>query len=131
MLSPTEAGVRRFLRRSMVVQLATRSASGRPFVTPIWFVQDGEAFCERLDALTQLRGKQVVEGWKAQVRTGDVQAVVRDLLLSHYDPVYVDSMKRNFKGYAAAQDIAPKDRSVQAMRALAMTLVETPASASR
>ena len=87
-----------------------------------FFVKDGEAFCERLDALTQLRGRQVVDAWKAQVRAGDVQAVVRDLLLSHYDPVYVESMKRNFKGYAQAQDIAPKDRSVKAMRALAATL---------
>ena len=87
-----------------------------------FFVKDGEAFCERLDALTQLRGKQVIDTWKAQVRAGDVQAVVRDLLLSHYDPVYVESMKRNFKGYACAQDITPKERSVKAMRALAATL---------
>jgi tRNA 2-selenouridine synthase len=35
-----------------------------------FFVRDSEAFCERLDALTQLRGKQVVENWKTQVRAG-------------------------------------------------------------
>jgi hypothetical protein len=27
----------------MVAQVATRSANGRPFVTPLWFVTDGEA----------------------------------------------------------------------------------------
>ncbi|MEA3393755.1 MAG: tRNA 2-selenouridine(34) synthase MnmH, partial [Pseudomonadota bacterium] len=48
-----------------------------------FFVRDREAFCERLDALTQLRGKQVVEGWKAQVRAGQIEPVVRDLLLNH------------------------------------------------
>jgi tRNA 2-selenouridine synthase len=26
--------------------------------------------------------------------------VVRDLLVSHYDPVYLQSMKRNFTGFA-------------------------------
>jgi tRNA 2-selenouridine synthase len=49
--------------------------------------------------------------------------VVRDLLLSHYDPVYLQSMERNFKQYAKAQEIRPKDRSVQAMRILADELV--------
>jgi tRNA 2-selenouridine synthase len=88
-----------------------------------FFVQNGEAFCERLDALTELKGKKVVEAWKAQVRGGQIEAVVRDLLLSHYDPVYLQSMARNFKRYAQAQDITPQDRSVPAMRALAATLL--------
>jgi hypothetical protein len=30
MLSPTDAAVRAFLRRSMIVQVATRSAKGMP-----------------------------------------------------------------------------------------------------
>jgi tRNA 2-selenouridine synthase len=88
-----------------------------------FFVRDSEAFCERLDALTQLRGKQVVENWKTQVRAGQIEPVVRDLLLSHYDPVYLQSMQRNFKQYAQAQTISPQDRSAQAMQALANELV--------
>lgn len=88
-----------------------------------FFVRDTEAFCERLDALTQLRGKQVVESWKAQVRAGEIEPVVRDLLLSHYDPVYLQSMERNFKQYGQAQAISPKDRSTLAMQALARELV--------
>lgn len=88
-----------------------------------FFVRDREAFCERLDALTQLRGKQVVDGWKTQVRAGEIEPVVRDLLLSHYDPVYLQSMARNFKQYAQAQTISPTDRSLPAMQALAHALV--------
>jgi len=95
-----------------------------------FFVRDSEAFCERLDALTQLRGKQVVEGWKAQVRAGQTEPVVRDLLLSHYDPVYLQSMQRNFKQYAQAQAISPQDRSVQAMQVLANELVLQQAGAT-
>jgi len=88
-----------------------------------FFVRDSEAFCERLDALTQLRGKQVVEDWKTQVRAGQIEPVVRDLLLSHYDPVYLQSMARNFKQYAQAQTISPQDRSTPAMKVLAHELV--------
>jgi tRNA 2-selenouridine synthase len=88
-----------------------------------FFVRERESFCERLDALTQLRGKEVVEAWKAQVRAGQVEPVVRDLLLAHYDPVYVQSMARNFSQYAQARTISPRDRSVQAMQALAEDLV--------
>ena len=38
MLSPNDAAVRAFLRRSLVVQVATLSPKLRPFVTPLWFV---------------------------------------------------------------------------------------------
>jgi tRNA 2-selenouridine synthase len=88
-----------------------------------FFVRDREAFCDRLDALTQIRGKQVVEQWKTQVRQGQIEPVVQELLTLHYDPVYVQSMERNFKQYAKAQEIRPKDRSEAAMLALAGELV--------
>jgi general stress protein 26 len=38
MLVADDSLVRAFLRRSMVTQVATLSAKGRPFVTPLWFV---------------------------------------------------------------------------------------------
>jgi Pyridoxamine 5'-phosphate oxidase len=38
--SPFDPEVRAVLRHSMVVQVATRSANGRPFMTPLWFVPD-------------------------------------------------------------------------------------------
>jgi tRNA 2-selenouridine synthase len=88
-----------------------------------YFVQNHEAFCERLDALTELRGKKVVESWKEQVRSGRIQNVVLELLTQHYDPGYVQSMNRNFAQYAHAQTIEPKDRSAQAMLELAKELV--------
>lgn len=43
MPSPADAAVRAFLRGSMIVEVATQSAKGRPFVTPLWFVDDGTA----------------------------------------------------------------------------------------
>lgn len=41
MASPADPEVGAFLRRSMVALVATCSASGRPFMTPLWFVADG------------------------------------------------------------------------------------------
>jgi tRNA 2-selenouridine synthase len=88
-----------------------------------FFVKDTPAFCERLDALLQIRGKQVVDQWKSQVRSGDIEPVVQELLTLHYDPVYLQSMQRNFAQFKAATEISPQDRSAQAMQALARQLL--------
>jgi tRNA 2-selenouridine synthase len=92
-----------------------------------FFANDAEFFCQRLDALTTLRGKVVVEGWKALVRAGDVEPVVRELLFKHYDPGYATSTRRNFIKFDQAEEWVAKDRSMQAMRELARELVKTPA----
>ena len=68
-----------------------------------FFVRDVDTFCQRLDALRVLRGKETVAGWQAEARAGRIEPVVRDLLVSHYDPIYRQSMKRNF----AALDAQP------------------------
>lgn len=91
-----------------------------------FFVQNKDAFCDRLDALTEIKGRQVVDGWKAAVRAGRIQDVVRDLLLSHYDPVYRQSMARNFRQFAQARDIAPQNRAQEAMLELAHNLASNP-----
>jgi tRNA 2-selenouridine synthase len=44
-----------------------------------YFVQDQAAFCERLDALTQLRGRATVQDWQRQVADGRIENVVRGL----------------------------------------------------
>ena len=96
-----------------------------------FFVADPELFCERLDALVTLRGREVVALWQAQVRSGDVEPVVRELLVKHYDPGYAASIERNFRQYGSARTIAPADRSAAAMGALAreIRLAEAAAAA--
>lgn len=88
-----------------------------------FFVRDTEFFCERLSALTEVRGKETVRAWQARARQGDAAFVVRELLLKHYDPVYLQSMRRNFARYAEAQVISPSDHSTGAMRVLARTML--------
>ncbi len=74
------------------------------------FVQHPTLFCERLDALKELRGKSVVDAWKAQIHAGQTEQVVRELLSLHYDPGYADSMRRNFFQYAKARPLVATDR---------------------
>ncbi len=88
-----------------------------------YFVRNTGAFCNRLDALTEIRGKQVVLGWKAMVQSGGIASVVQELLTQHYDPVYLQSMERNFKRYAQALKLAPDDRSQASMDVLARSLL--------
>jgi tRNA 2-selenouridine synthase len=92
-----------------------------------FFVANPEHFCKRLDVLTAQCGKLVVQGWKDSVGRGDLRAVVQDLLLTHYDPVYVQSMQRNFSQFARALDITPGGRSASAMDAVAEQLKDVAA----
>lgn len=88
-----------------------------------FFVQDIEFFCERLGALTEARSKATVQDWQARARSGDVASVVRELLVRHYDPGYLQSMERNFTQYEAARALVPQDHSKAAMTALAASLL--------
>ena len=88
-----------------------------------FFVRDIEFFCERLAALTEARGKAIVQDWQARARSGDVASVVLELLINHYDPGYLQSMQRNFRQYETARSLTPRDRSLLAMTELAQSLL--------
>jgi tRNA 2-selenouridine synthase len=87
-----------------------------------FFRAQPEFFCERLAALTQLRGREQVADWQAQVRSGGIERVVRELLVKHYDPGYATSTARNFEGFSGADVVAPRDRSPGAMAEVASAL---------
>lgn len=88
-----------------------------------FFVRDTEHFCERLQVLTEFRGKQVVQGWQAAVQAGDIATVVQALLTEHYDPVYLQSIQRNFSRFEGASTLRPKDHTVSAMEDLAREML--------
>jgi tRNA 2-selenouridine synthase len=87
-----------------------------------FFTANPEHFCNRLDALTAQRGKVVIEAWKDTVRRGDLRPVVQELLTTHYDPVYLQSMERNFRQFGQASRLTPTDRSEASMQAVAASL---------
>jgi tRNA 2-selenouridine synthase len=93
------------------------------------FVDDIDAFCVRLDALRALRGHEVINAWQENARAGRVADVVRELLVTHYDPVYVQSMRRNFPGFSQALLQLHWDGSDESLLAGVRSLVALPATA--
>jgi tRNA 2-selenouridine synthase len=88
-----------------------------------FFVKDPLHFCQRLDALGELRGHETVQAWQRQTMAGEIPAVVLALLQQHYDPMYAASIRRNFKRYAQAEPAVLLDRSNHALEQLAHTLI--------
>ena len=71
-----------------------------------------------------IRGEAVVEAWKEQVRSGQIDQVVRELLVLHYDPTYASSMVRNFTQNGQATACVAANRSPEALRDVARTLCQ-------
>ena len=90
-----------------------------------FFVANPDLFCHRLDALTSIRGKTVVQAWKEQVLQGHFEAVVQDLLALHYDPTYASSMRRNYARYGNLHLCHADNRHPETMRAMALQLITT------
>jgi tRNA 2-selenouridine synthase len=89
-----------------------------------YLVRDVDYFCSRLSVLTPLKGRAVVAAWQELARLGQFAPVVQDLLTSHYDPAYSQSMERNFVLFKDSKTIAPIDRSMRAMTDLAVQLIQ-------
>lgn len=58
---------------------------------------DVEGFCRMLEALVELRGRDVVRGWQAQARAGRWAEVFTDLMQRHYDPLYERSYRSSYR----------------------------------
>ena len=95
------------------------------------FVDDVDAFCTRLDALRVLRGSDAVSAWQEAARSGRINGVVRELLASHYDPIYLQSMRRNFAGFSAPLLHVQWDGSDPSLLAAAHRIVDGAGSAVR
>ena len=124
MVVPREIKELDTLRFSQLLQLPLEERVALLMEDYDFFVKDTAYFCDRLEALTTARGKVVVQGWQALAQANQCEPVVRELLTEHYDPVYLQSMQRNFKQYPGAKLIAPDDHSMPAMVKVAQSLVD-------
>ena len=89
-----------------------------------FFVKNLALFSERLTLLTELKGKAVVSAWQTQLDSGQVELVVRDLLVGHYDPTYAKSVARNFVKFPQAFSAPLQNRHAPSMQSLAQTLMK-------
>jgi tRNA 2-selenouridine synthase len=67
------------------------------------FLAEPEWLKTQLSRLTALHSKITVARWIAQIDAGDWDALVGDLLATHYDPAYLRSMRNNYPRLADAQ----------------------------
>jgi tRNA 2-selenouridine synthase len=89
-----------------------------------FFTQDTAFFVDRLERLVALRGKAVVDDWKAKIALGQMREVVADLPKLHYDPGYETSTGKNFVNYSKAPVVVPKTHPLAHMPALAQQMVQ-------
>jgi tRNA 2-selenouridine synthase len=88
-----------------------------------FLLHDTQFLCGRLDALHAVRGRVAVQAWKEMVQAGRFDELVRGLLRDHYDPGYLQSIRRSFSQYEHAETIEARDRSSVAMLELARRLL--------
>lgn len=74
-------------------------------------LDDVSGLCARLEPLREIRGGEVVAHWQSLAHRQDWRALVHELLVSHYDPIYQRSMTRNFSRLAHALPLDVDDGS--------------------
>ena len=119
------------LRASPVVQVQMPLAARVEFLLQDYahFVDDVGSFCERLAALTEVRGHEVVQGWQQRAHHGGIAAVVQELLTLHYDPIYLRSMQRNFKRFDEAVPLGLENGKLSTLARAAQALLAQNATA--
>lgn len=60
------------------------------------FVQDTDQLNEQINCLSALYGKAQITAWTDLAKQGNLQQLVQELLLQHYDPSYRRAIDRNF-----------------------------------
>lgn len=69
------------------------------------FVGDPAGLNRQLDCLVSLHGREKIGRWQAMANGGDMEALVDELLVDHYDPAYVRSIDRNFLQFSQAEQL--------------------------
>ncbi len=97
-----------------------------------FYTRDAALFCQHIGGLVALRGHDVIARWHAQAHAGEWGPLFADLMASHYDPLYLRSMGRNYD-VNGARNLTVASETVSSYRDAARTLLSTmaqPPSAS-
>lgn len=87
------------------------------------FEQAPEALIEQLACLTSLHGRVRIAEWTELALAADWVTLVRRLLIEHYDPAYLRSIRSNFTRASTARTIAVDSADAAAFRQLAERLI--------
>jgi tRNA 2-selenouridine synthase len=89
------------------------------------FVRDPALLNAQLAFLIPLHGKEKIARWQNLAQNGDTATMVEELLTQHYDPAYLQSIQRNFSGYANATELALPDGSANSFARAATFLIDS------
>ncbi len=92
------------------------------------FVTDPASLNTQLDFLTQLHGREKIAHWHQLALSGSMHELVEDLLRKHYDPAYLQSIRRNFQHFEQADILTLPDISGETFQRAASRLREAAAS---
>lgn len=88
------------------------------------FVADPGLLNKQLDFLTHLHGKEKIAHWHQLALTGKTSELVDELLRKHYDPGYLQSIRRNFVRLDQARSLSLPDISDETFQQAARQLNE-------
>jgi tRNA 2-selenouridine synthase len=77
------------------------------------FLENSDTLDEKLNHLTGLHGKSVIQKWQALSARRAWDELVAELLEKHYDPAYNKSTSKHYVNFAAALVIHPADISAK------------------
>jgi tRNA 2-selenouridine synthase len=89
------------------------------------FVRDPAALLEKLELLRPLHGAERIDSWKSHLSAGHWDALVGDLLESHYDPAYRRSLLRNYRDAQSATPLEVRDISRAGFLSLARSVARS------
>jgi tRNA 2-selenouridine synthase len=86
-------------------------------------VQNPAFLNEKLTHLTDLHGREKIAHWHELALSGKMEALVDELLVDHYDPLYARAIHRNFKQSEHALPLELNDIAESDFRKAAQRLV--------
>jgi tRNA 2-selenouridine synthase len=69
------------------------------------FVENPAHLNTQLDCLVTLHGREKIARWHALALSGQMETLVEELLVNHYDPAYLRSIERNFAQFSQAHQL--------------------------
>jgi tRNA 2-selenouridine synthase len=82
-----------------------------------------DAIGQRLAHLAPVYGRKTIDRWTAAAARGDHDALIDELLTTHYDALYARSIERNFPQHRDAVVAEARDISFAGYRALAREVI--------
>lgn len=82
----------------------------------VHFLENPEVLCQKLDHLTGIHGKGVIQKWQALSTGRAWDELVGELLVKHYDPAYNKSTAKHYAQFSEALILHPADISMEGFR---------------